>query len=73
MSERWVHLGNLAVSPHHSVSLSCHHCEVVWQGCAAESWCPRCGSPKGYNFGDIDECYCEICRPRDERESRDGE
>lgn len=56
-------LGNRAVSNDHSVVLSCTHCDVSWNGCAAESCCPECGTMKGYHSDDLDHCYCQECDP----------
>lgn len=56
-------LGNRSVALGYSVGLSCHHCNVSWGGCAAESCCPECGRPKGYHEDDRDECYCDECKP----------
>ena len=55
-------LGNRSVTINHSVGLSCHHCCVKWNGCAAECCCPECGAPKGYGPTDRGHCFCETCR-----------
>ena len=65
MTASYQHLGNFAVSNSHSVGLTCHHCKVSWNGCAAESCCPRCGAPKGYHAEDWDKCYCTECEPEE--------
>ena len=44
------------------ITLSCHHCDVNWTGCAAAADCPRCGAPKGYHYDDLDACYCFECQ-----------
>lgn len=56
---RW--LGNHAAVQGRSISLTCDHCRVSWEGCAAECCCPECGAPKGYHDHDADLCYCEQC------------
>jgi hypothetical protein len=58
----WPWLGNLAAVQGYSTPLSCHHCEVTWEGCAAESCCPKCGAPKGYHNDDHGQCYCAQCQ-----------
>ena len=55
------YLGNFSTSIAYSISLSCHHCGVSWEGCAAESECPKCGRPKGFHADDRDKCYCDEC------------
>lgn len=64
----WPYLGNLAAVQGYSTALSCHHCEVTWEGCAAECCCPKCAAPKGYHSEDHDECYCVECRPEEDAE-----
>jgi hypothetical protein len=58
----WPWLGNRAAVQGYSTPLSCHHCEVTWEGCAAECCCPKCGAPKGYHTENHDACFCDECR-----------
>ena len=55
------YLGSFTTSEAYGISLSCHHCGVRWTGCAAESFCPECGRPKGFYADDRDKCYCDEC------------
>jgi len=56
-------LGSYTASLAHGITLTCHHCDVRWTGCMAESECPICGRPKGFHADDRDECYCDECKP----------
>lgn len=57
------YLGNIAAEVTRSIPLSCEHCNVSWDGCAAESFCPKCQAPKGFYSHDRNDCYCHICKP----------
>lgn len=61
MQQEYEWLGNRAAVQGYSIGLECHHCRVSWEGCAAESCCPKCGAEKGYHPNDHGKCYCEEC------------
>ena len=56
-------LGSFTTSLAHGISLTCHHCDVRWVGCMAESECPECGRPKGYHADNLGQCFCDTCKP----------
>lgn len=59
------YLGNFSTMDFVSLPMHCDHCNVGWGGCAAESFCPKCGAAKGYRDEDFNECYCPECKPDD--------